>query len=540
MGRRAIIIYGTCFVLLTSLVLRLYELSRGELLASTSINQSTYTLEVAKTRGIIYDCNFSPMVGQDSQSLMAVVPGPDTASHLLPQLIAQERENVLAMLQQGKPFLYSPTNELVSGVGVWQFELAQRYSAEQLAVHVVGYTEKSSGQGVVGIEAAYDQLLQDCGGEISVSCQVDAAGRALSVGEVEGQEAEMPKGGVVLSINSEIQRIAEQALLQNEVQKGAVVVMDIHSGEIKAMVSLPTYDPGDVASSLENKDSPMLNRALVPYSVGSTFKLVVAASALEQGIPAQTSYECEGYVEVDGHTFWCNNRTGHGNIDMHEAVAQSCNSYFINLTREMDTQHLHNMAKQLGFGRSVTLADGLVGSAGTLTSVQELTSGELANFSFGQGKLSATPLQIATMISAIANGGQMVFPQLVVGTTKDGQQLATIEEGYADQRVMSEESAELIRRVMILAVREGSATMARPELWGAGGKTGSAQTGVTEDGQEIVHAWFAGFYPQNNPEWSIVVFCEDGQSGSRVAAPVFADIAQGINGLGTRGFDRIP
>ncbi len=539
MARRVILVYGFCFVMLTGMVLRLYELSRGELMAQTSLNQSTYTLEVGQTRGGIYDCNFEPLVNESSETVTAVVPSPDTAAWLLPQLIGQEREDMMAMLQQGKPFLYSPTPEIVSGVGVWQFELPKRYTTDQSAVHVIGYLGGSSGQGVSGIEAAYDDILQGYGDDIEVSCQVDAAGRALSGGEIRGQDGTNPLGGVVLSINAGIQEVVEEALTQSGTLKGAAVVMDVHSGDILAMASIPTYDPSDVAASLGSESAPLLNRALSAYSVGSTFKLAVAAAALEQGISATTDYTCEGYVQVDDHTFWCNNRTGHGEIDMTQAVAESCNSYFIQLVQEMDIARLHGMAKQLGFGRSVSLADDLIGAAGVLTPMEELTSGELANFSFGQGKLTATPLQIAGMIATIAGGGEMVSPRLVQGITDDASTIVQAEPMYATQRVMSEQTAAELRHMMIAAVEEGSATMAKPQFGGAGGKTGSAQTGVKVNGEEIVQAWFGGFYPKEDPKWAIVVLCEEGQSGSRVAAPIFADIANGINDLGYESYSAI-
>ena len=141
-------------------------------------------------------------------------------------------------------------------------------------------------------------------------------------------------------------------------------------------------------------------------------------------------------------------------------------------------------------------------------------------------------MQIACLVSAIANGGGAITPRLVAGSTVDGTSLTSPTAVYSPRPVFLPEAAEQVRRMMVSVVEEGSGKNAKPQRGGAGGKTASAQTGQYLDGEEVVHAWFAGFYPAEEPRYTIVVFCEGGDSGGDRACPVFKEIADGIAALG--------
>lgn len=530
MMKRAALVYGLCTVLLMAMVLRLFWVGQGEIAAYASLQQSSYTLTVGQVRGTIYDCRFEPLVGREKQTVSAVVPSAETLS-VLEEMEEEERLDLLQRMESGKPFLYHGRLDAAPGISL--FQLPVRYDEQGTAVHVIGYLDGAGKQGVAGIEAAYDQTLRDYGGEYQVSCRVDAAGHALAGEITVYEQGKNGIGGVVLSLDRRIQQAAEQALRSSGTEAGAVVVMDIWSGELKAMASLPDYDQNDVAAALKAQNAPLLNRALCAYSVGSTFKLAVAAAALEQGVPEETEYDCPGYVSVDGHVFHCHNLAGHGRVNMSEAMEHSCNVYFIKLAQEIGGQALWQMARQLGFGSGVRLAPGIYGAGGTLATPEELSGGELANFAFGQGRLTATPLQLAVMVSAIANGGQRLTPRLVLGVTDDGTTLARPCSAYAVDRAMSSQTAQKLCEMMVRVVEEGSGSQAQPRTGGAGGKTASAQTGTSGvGGSEIVHAWFSGFYPVRSPRWAIVVLCEGGESGGDVAAPVFQQIADAIAALG--------
>ena len=227
-----------------------------------------------------------------------------------------------------------------------------------------------------------------------------------------------------------------------------------------------------------------------------------------------------------GRIFYCHHRAGHRQTDLQRAIEQSCNPYFIRLGQKAGGEAVLGMAKALGFGKETILAPGIVSEAGTLPSLSDLNSPhELANFSFGQGKLTATPIQVASMVSAIANKGVSFQPKLVLGTTQDGKTTDYFPQ-QAPIRVFSEYTAAVLKKGMVGVVEQGSATMAKPQQGGAGGKTASAQTGMyDENGEEVVHAWFAGFFPKQQPKYAVVVLIEGGEYGGRIASPLFRQIA---------------
>jgi len=525
MKKRAAAVYGLCIVMLMSMILRLCWVGLGESSLQAMSGQSRYTLQVGSARGCIYDCNLLPLVNREHRILSAVVPSAQTMAVLSDN---GEKEALLEQMEGGKPFLFE--GKLAEGQGIFSYKLPIRYT-DTTACHIIGYLD-GSGKGISGIEASCDKLLREMGENYSVSCSVDAVGHAIA-GQVTASEPKERLGGVVLSIDRSFQQITEQALAESGTPAGAAVVMDIWSGEIKAMASIPTYDQNNVASALKEDDGALLNRALCAYNVGSVFKPVVAAAALEAGISSETRFTCNGSITVDGTRFHCHNLAGHGEIDMAEAMNRSCNIYFIKLAQVLGAEPIRNMAAAVGFGSAVQLAEGITSAAGSLASLEQLQGGELANFSFGQGKLTATPLQLAVMTAALANGGTRLTPQLVLGTTTDGEAMAAPMPQYASVKVMSAATADTLRSMMVSVVEEGSGGNALPKVGGAGGKTASAQTGRTDQtGKEVVHAWFSGFYPALSPRWVVVVLCEGGGSGGDVAAPVFRRICDSVSALG--------
>ncbi|MEG2144065.1 MAG: penicillin-binding transpeptidase domain-containing protein, partial [Oscillospiraceae bacterium] len=260
-----------------------------------------------------------------------------------------------------------------------------------------------------------------------------------------------------------------------------------------------------------------------------TFKLLTAATALEQGITPERAYCCNGNIKVGENIFNCHKLSGHGEINMHTALKKSCNTYFISLGIKVGGQNLLFKAKRLGFGSPFFLAPDIATGSGNLPTEEDLLSdAATANFAFGQGALTATPVQIACLISAMANGGNAVTPRLIEGTTTDGAAFSSHTARYSPQNIFLPSAAENVRRMMIEVVESGSGVKAKPEKFGAGGKTASAQSGQFVQGAEVVHAWFSGFYPAENPQYSIVVLYEGGDSGGDMACPVFKEICDGI------------
>ena len=161
-----------------------------------------------------------------------------------------------------------------------------------------------------------------------------------------------------------------------------------------------------------------------------------------------------------------------------------------------------------------------------------ITKSDIANLGFGQGELTATPIQIAKVVSTISNDGYLVSPRLIKGISdKEGKYIETEEKYHSQARVISKKTAQTLKDMMISVVENGSGKNAKPNNGGAGGKTASAQTGRYIDEREIVHAWFSGFFPTLSPKYVIVILVEDGESGSNIAAPIFKKITDNITSL---------
>ena len=526
MERRVVATYVILLGMATVLILRLAGLGGGGELKAAAASQSVYTLEVGEERGIIYDGNMKPMVANSSRTVLSVAPGPETLNSLKEILPEDEFLQDLEILESGKPVLLTTDAPPRDAPGVKAFSIPIRYSDFQLAPHVIGYVGED-GTGITGIEQGYDQLLQAYGGQVRTKYLVDARGGVLGgeVYQIEDSRS-ADKGGVVLTLDRDIQQLAEKAA--ENIDKGAVVVMDVNTGEILAMVSRPDYDVRYVAEALDDPDGPLFNRATAAYNVGSTFKLCVAAAALESGFTTSLEYFCGGYYQLDDVVYHCHKLDGHGQVTMVEAVLHSCNPYFINLGQKIGAQRLYNMAYALGFGSASRLAEGITSASGSLPSVSKIDRGELANLSFGQGLLTATPVQLAQMYAVIANGGMSVTPSLCRGVTLDGAHL-TPETATPSRRVMSEGTAAILRELLGGVVTDGSGKNAAPQYLSAGGKTASAQTGAyDEEDQEIIHGWFAGIYPLESPRYSIVVFEEGGESGGETPARVFREICESL------------
>lgn len=529
MEKRVVWLHGFLLFCMTVLIVRLSVLGQGENLAQAAVRQSTSLLELGSSRGTIYDRHGKPLVNRSYQTALAVSPTPEGMELLRQLLPKEELAEALEVLRQGRPMVVRSSRWLPYPLaeGAAAFQLPVRYSGTQPAVHLLGYVDES-GHGVTGVEKGYDALLREMGGSVYARYFVDANRSAVegTASQVVDQRT-APRGGVVLTLDRGIQECAEQAM--EAIPKGAAVVMDVKTGELLAMVSRPSYDLSRMEDSLEAADSPFFNRALGAYNVGSTFKLCVAAAALEQGYGTGYSHQCVGYYQLGEQKYHCHYRYGHGSLTMPEALEKSCNPYFINLGMHVGGNALWSMAYGMGFGSPVRLAEGVTAAAGDLPPVGELQGGNLANLSFGQGGLTATPVQVAQMVSSIANGGYSVTPSVYLGTTQDGGNIQDRrEEKGPSRRIMSGSTAAALREMLIGVVEHGSGTHARPDRGGAGGKTATAQTGVFRGEEEVLHGWFAGFYPAQDPRYAIVIFAEGGGEGSELPARTFASLCNGI------------
>jgi penicillin-binding protein 2 len=524
MEKRTVVFFGGFMLCMFFSILSVFSISQGTHLAATADRQSSYELLVAKMRGTIYDCNKNPLTGGKKECVAAIAPSVEGAAALSKVLNQKQIENIYPSLTAGKPFALKLSQSL-SATGIDLFEIQKRYEDKQPAAHIIGYLD-GSGAGASGVEKAFNERLTKNQGKITVTYKVDAVNRVLP-GENKkvNDTSYLKNSGVVLTLDKGIQEIAEQAA-EEYLTKGAVVVTEVPTGKIRALVSLPSFSPNDVAGALASKDSPLVNRCLAAYNVGSVFKLVSSSAALEYGVSSDTQYTCTGAIEVSGGLFHCFNGEKHGLETMKTAISHSCNTYYVNLMQQIPQARFLLMAQSMGFGRSFEIAPGIKSTAGNLPTLKSLNSPRaLANFSFGQGDLTATPLQIAGLINAIASDGKYTQPYLYEGTLNENRNYTEKAAPQQSTPVLTQETAKLLRDFMKESIEIGTSKKGKPTKGGAGAKTSTAQTGRFVDGKETVESWFAGFYPYENPKYVITVFAEDGTGGGTTCGPVFKQIA---------------
>ena len=336
-------------------------------------------------------------------------------------------------------------------------------------------------------------------------------------------------------------------------ESGSVVVLDVATGAVKAMVSSPSFDPNRLARTISldewrqlinHSRDPLLDRAVKgQYAPGSTIKMIVALAALEAGlIKPESQFECKGHLELGDARFHCWEEDGHGKINLIEAIEQSCDVFFYELSLKVGIARIAEMAKRFGLGTPTNInipgeAAGIVpDKKWKLRTIGERwTPGETVVASIGQGYLLATPLQLAMMVARLANGKQAVSPYLLA----DGSDMVV---NPPPPLGLAEDSLAIIRRGMELVVAgdKGTARFSRLPMRGVemAGKTGTVQTrriSIDEREEGIAdnidrpwrlrdHALFVGYAPADKPKYAIAVVVEHGGNGSRVAAPIARNV----------------
>jgi penicillin-binding protein 2 len=408
-------------------------------------------------------------------------------------------------------------------------DVLRSYPHGTLAAHVIGYVGSITEQeydrlrgkgyrladriGRTGLEKAFESHLRgEWGGQ---QLEVDAAGQ---VQRVLGDRPARAGRDLRLTLDLPLQKAAERAL--DGVQKGAIVAIDPRDGAIRAIASRPVFDPNIFVegptssqwSDLNRPEAPMLNRAFQAFPPASTFKVVTSVAGLESGLygPAATIMTM-GQFCYDGQCY--RDHGSFGAIGFQKALAVSSNSFYYQLGLKVGADQLFLAARRLGFGRPTGVELAAEESAGLLgdpawkkevlgdawTSVDTITS------SIGQGAVTVTPLQMARLYAAIANGGNLVTPHLVAKTSP--------AQGIG----LKPETLRVVREGLRQVVTSGTATLLNdPSLPAVAGKTGTA-----EDPPRPDHAWFGGYAPAGNPTLVIIAFGENsGGSGGTVAAPI--------------------
>ncbi len=517
---RSVLCFAVLMALMLSSVLRVAVVATGNY-GVLQNEQSLYRIPIAKLRGSIYDCNMVPFTNTYNENIAAVLPTPKGITTVSSMIDDEQLEDVTETLKNNKPAICK-VNDIVDGEGVVSARV-YRHNPEYLyACHIIGYTD-TSGHGVSGIELAYDDLLYS---DETASAVFTTDGRGNVLKGVEPyfeNNLSVINQGVVTTLDINIQTITESAL--GSLNSGCAIVAEVGTGKIRACASAPAFDINDLSASIDSKNSPYLNRALYAYSVGSVFKPCVAAAAIESGYGDNT-FVCEGSLKIIDRVFRCHNLSGHGNMNLCTALAQSCNCFFYNTSITLGSQKICKTASALNFGSKIKIADNIYTAEGSVPKYNiMLNDAATANLGIGQGELLLSPISMLTLYSAIAGDGSYYLPSVIEKTINDGKE--KIYDTGNPTRVMSAETASTLRQYLKTVITEGTGSDAAPTSCTAAGKTATAQTGRHYDnGEEITNSWFCGFFPAEEPKYVAVIMSDSKVTVS--TASVFAQIVDGI------------
>lgn len=551
------------------------QIISGATLLALSENNRLRFVPVASSRGAILDRNGELLVLNSPSFSVAVIPQDVTdrgqlLEHLARQLGLQQTELdekwdkgkgrakyypiVLASgISRDQVEFFEENRLLLPGVTV-EMKPVRRYAYGDLASHLLGYIGEISEDelqkadfsnyypgdyvGKSGIERNWESTLHGTDGGRQM--EVDARGRYL---RTVSETSPTVGNSIVLTIDHRIQKAAESAFGS---QAGAAVLMDVRTGEILAFASNPDFDPALFAGRMppdkwkqymEDERHPLENKALKgQYPPGSTFKIVTALAGLEEGlIDPGTTVFCNGTYKMGKDTFRCWSKSGHGAVNLHKALRESCDVYFYHLGERLGVDRIADYGRKFALG--APLGIGLENEKGgniPTTAWKEKRfgkkwlRGETPPVSIGQGYVLMTPIQLASMTATLANGGDVYRPRLVKRIVDaDGKVLQEFQPQLLMRSDISSRSMQLVRDGLLAVVNESGGTGGAARIGGVrvAGKTGTAQV-VKQRGTGAVayryrdHALFVAFAPYDKPEVAVAVVVEHGGHGGSAAGPI--------------------
>jgi penicillin-binding protein 2 len=594
-ARRLRIVTLIILATFAAMVLRLWyvQIVNGPVYRAKSENNRIRLDDVPPFRGMIFDRDGELIVDNRPSFDLFVVPeeinNPDELSDSFETLIGLAASTVREKLNdEGRKAPFRPllmkknltrkelavieTNLFNLPGAMIQVKPQRHYIYNEFASHVIGYlgeineNQLNSGEypdskpgdliGKYGVERKWQNDLNGLRGGEQV--EVDAVGRKL---KVISRKPPVSGYNIGLTIDKNLQLVAEKELKN---KKGAIVAMDPRTGEILAMASSPSYDPNvflqgidkaQWASLMSSTDHPLQNRAIAgQYPPGSTFKIVMALAGLEEGVidPLEEVF-CNGSFTLGNRTYHCWRKQGHGRVNLHRALVESCDVYFYNVGKRLGVDRIAEYAKMCGLGRSTGFELGFEKDGLIPTSQWKLQKfgipwqpGETMSVAIGQGYVLVTPLQMARLISALFNGGYLYQPSVIKWVGKENKKIYQFAPKVLGRLHAKEQNLALIRDALIGVVNEphGTGYNARLKGFTVAGKTGTAQ--LLELGKEKAvskeaaaefqdHAWFVAIAPAENPVLALAVLVENGGHGGTAAAPIAKEMFEAYLGKGQSG-----
>lgn len=557
--KKIVIVFSVCFLAMAGLAARLVYLMIFESEYYQELAEDLHERErsIKAARGKIVDASGTVLADNRTVCTISVVHSqiedPEKVIEVLSRELEISEETVRERVEKYSSIERIKANvEKEIGDRIRAYELAgvkvdedfkRYYPYGSLASKVLGFTG-SDNQGIIGLEVVYDEYLQGIDGTILT--ETDARGVEIADAGEERVEP-VPGNDLYVSLDYNIQLYAQQAALKALEEKEAtyvsILVMNPKNGEIYACVNVPEFDLNDPFTLNTDTDTSglttqekqdLLNQMWRNQSVndtyepGSTFKTITAAAALEKGVVSlDDTFNCPGYRMVEDRRIRCHKVRGHGTETFVQAIMNSCNPVFIDIGQRIGVDDFYRYFQQFGL-MSKTGID-IPGEAGTIMHKKEnIGAVELATISFGQS-FQITPIQLATTISSIINGGTRVTPHFGVEIRNGEGELLKKFQYETKEGIVSKETSETMRYLLEKVVSEGGGNKAYIEGYRIGGKTATSQT--LPRGTNKYISSFVGFAPADDPEVLAMCIIHNPQGvyyGGTIAAPVIRDIFENI------------
>ncbi|MFI3172810.1 MAG: penicillin-binding transpeptidase domain-containing protein [Eubacteriales bacterium] len=560
--RKILVVFLVAFFLIAGLLFRLLQLMivEGTYYQEKAEELHEREREIKAARGEIVDRNGVVLAENETVCTVSVIysqiEDPELVIKVLSEALGLEESTVRTKVEKYSSIERIQSNvskeigdtireQNLAGVKVDE-DFKRYYPYGDVASKVLGFTG-SDNQGIIGLEVMYESYLSGENGTILT--MTDATGVELEgvaeerVEAIAGQTLQI---SLDYNIQTYVQQAAEKVLEEKQAEAVQIILMNPQNGEILAMVNVPEFDLNDpftiqnledesiVDTITDEEKQDLLNEMWRngcisdTYEPGSTFKIITASAALEEEVVSLTStFTCPGYIMVDGTQIRCHKDGGHGSQTFVETVQNSCNPAFISLGLSLGADTFYSYFNQMKI-LELTGVD-LPGEAGTIMhNLEDINAVELATISFGQS-FQLTPIQMATVVSSIVNGGTRVTPHLGINILDEDNEVSLQLEYDVETDIISEETSELMQEILESVVSEGSGINAYIEGYQIGGKTATSQT-LPRSANRYISS-FIGFAPADDPEVLAIALVYDPQGvyyGGTIVAPVVQEIFDNV------------
>lgn len=555
--KKIVAVFALCMAAMLFLIGRLgyLMLLRADYYSEKAQDLHERERSIKAARGKILDCNGKVLADNKTVCTISVIHSqikePEKVIDVLTEELGLERDQVKKRVEKNSSIERIKTNvDKQTGDKIREYDLTgvkvdedykRNYPYGNLASKVLGFTG-SDNQGIVGLEVKYESILKGTDGQILT--MTDARGVELS-DTGEGRKEPVSGKNLILSLDANLQEYAQQAAYQALEQKQAdsvsIILMRPGNGEILAMVNVPEYDLNDPFNlkkstngmsqqEIQDERNKMWRNGCIndTYEPGSTFKIITASAALEEGVVTpEDTFSCPGFRIVDDRRIRCHKTTGHGSETFVQGVMNSCNPVFIEVGQRLGTDAFYRYFQQFGLLEKTGID--LPGEAGTIMhQKKDIGPVELATISFGQS-FQITPIRLAATVCSLINGGHKITPHLGVEVREDDGTLLETLSYKEGKQIVSEQVSKTMRMILEKVVSEGGGKKAYIEGYHIGGKTATSET-LPRSANKYISS-FLGFVPAEDPRILGICIINNPQGvyyGGTICAPVMRTVFENI------------